>query len=72
MSNTRIQQGELAYWLAVVDGSNTSAQADEMPPYIADALQLLRCIEPDGDGFRLTDKGRLSLRMADPAAIHKQ
>ncbi|WP_144635290.1 hypothetical protein [Bordetella genomosp. 13] len=74
MITARIQQGELAYWLGAVAGAETAqARADtarEMPTHVAESLQILRCIEPADGGFVLTDKGRLSLRMADPAAIH--
>jgi len=74
MIDARIQQGELAHWLGVAAAADSApARADaarDMPPHIAQALQLLRCIEPTEGGYVLTDKGRLSLRMADPAAIH--
>jgi hypothetical protein len=66
--NLSIQQGELAYWLGVL--AAPGGDAETVPKHVAEALQILRCIEAEGDGFRVTDKGLLALRMADPAAIH--
>ena len=68
MSNPRIQQGELAYWLGVLAAPD--GQAGPVPDHIAEALRVLRCVEDAPDGLRVTEKGRLALRMADPAAIH--
>ncbi|SAI74541.1 Uncharacterised protein [Bordetella ansorpii] len=74
MTTARIQQGELASWLGAISAADTAetraAVARDIPRHVADALQILRCIEPVEGGYGLTDKGRLSLRMADPAAIH--
>lgn len=74
MTTARIQQGEMAYWLGAIAAAETSrTEADaakDIPPHVAEALQILRCIAPTGAGYALTEKGRLSLRMADPAAIH--
>jgi len=74
MTAPRIQQGELAYWLGVIASAGQQpGAADEIPPHIAQALQILRCVETNEHGaLRITDKGRLALRMADPAAIHVQ
>lgn len=69
MSNPRIQQGELAHWLSVI--AATDGDAGPVPAHIAEALQILRCAEPHEGGLRITEKGRLALRMADPAAIHR-
>jgi hypothetical protein len=69
MSNPRIQQGELAYWLSVLAAPDEAA--GPVPEHIAEALRVLRCVEDTEDGgLRVTDKGLLALRMADPAAIH--
>jgi len=71
MTAFRFQQGELAYWLGVIAAAVPSEPADDVPPHIAQALEILRCVQPAADGgLQLTDKGRLALRMADPAAIH--
>ena len=68
MSIPRIQQGELAYWLSVLA---TPEASEPVPGHIAEALRVLRCVEDAEDGgLRVTDKGLLALRMADPAAIH--
>lgn len=78
MTAARIQQGELAYWLGILAAARepragaAAESSQDMPSHIAEALQILRCIEVADGGFRLTDKGRLALRMADPAAIHLQ
>ncbi|WP_019939656.1 hypothetical protein [Bordetella sp. FB-8] len=69
MSNPRIQQGELAYWLNVLATPDEAAQS--VPEHIAQALRVLRCVQDaEGGGLRVTDKGLLALRMADPAAMH--
>ena len=69
MSNPRIQQGELVHWLNVIATPGESAEA--VPAHIVEALRILRCIaDADDGGLRITDKGLLALRMADPAAIH--
>ena len=69
MSNSRILQGELAYWLGVL--ATPGEASDPMPAHIAEALRVLRCVQDTEDGgLRVTDKGLLALRMADPAAIH--
>ncbi|MGN6578411.1 MAG: hypothetical protein ACTHJ1_00280 [Bordetella sp.] len=69
MSIPRIQQGELAYWLGVLAAPNEAGGS--VPDHIVEALRVLRCVEDAEDGsLRVTDKGLLALRMADPAAIH--
>jgi hypothetical protein len=69
MSNPGIQQGELAYWLGVLAAPDEATES--VPEHIAGALRVLRCVEDAEDGsLRVTDKGLLALRMADPAAIH--
>jgi hypothetical protein len=69
MSNRGIQQGELAYWLSVL--TTPDEASGPVPEHIAEALRVLRCVEDTEDGgLRVTDKGLLALRMADPAAIH--
>ncbi|HEY0294413.1 MAG TPA: hypothetical protein VGC69_03650 [Bordetella sp.] len=67
MNHPGIRQGELAYWLGVI--AEPGGEAEPVPAHIAEALQILRCIEPQGSGFRITNKGQLALRMADPAAL---
>ena len=68
MSTPRIQQGELTHWLGVI--AAPGGQAEHVPEHIVEALQILRCIELREGVLRMTEKGRLALRMADPAAIH--
>ena len=69
MGTPRIQQGELAYWLGVLTAPGEASEP--VPGHIAEALRVLRCVEDTEDGgLRVTDKGLLALRMADPAAIH--
>jgi hypothetical protein len=69
MGNPGIQQGELAYWLSVLAAPDEAG--GPVPEHIAEALRVLRCVEDAEDGgLRVTDKGLLALRMADPAAIH--
>jgi len=69
MSNPGIQQGQLAYWLSVLAAPEEASEP--VPGHIAEALRVLRCVEDTEDGgLRVTAKGLLALRMADPAAIH--
>ncbi|MEN4919478.1 hypothetical protein ABE485_12450 [Achromobacter spanius] len=73
MALHRFQKGELGHWLRIVaDNGEPGAVQTDVPAEVATALQTLRCIESSGaDGsWRITDKGRLALRMEEPGAIH--
>lgn len=69
-----LRQGELAKWLqAVADAQDAPGAAGEpVPEAFVGHLLVLRCIERGADGsLRLTDKGRLALRMEQPGALHR-
>jgi len=65
-----LQQGDLAKWLQVVADTQDTPQARKelIPAKFVEHLLLLRCIErdPADHHLRVTDKGRLALRMAHP------
>ena len=69
-----IAAGDLAKWLGVVAQNNVpGAVQRDIPPLLADYLLTLKCVTRDAHGdLRITDKGRLSLRMEAPNALHKQ
>lgn len=71
MALHRFEKGELGHWLRVVaDNSEPGAVQTGVPAHVAEALQTLRCIDPGPDGWRITEKGKLALRMEEPGAIH--
>ncbi|CAB3686300.1 hypothetical protein LMG3458_01887 [Achromobacter deleyi] len=72
MALHRFEKGELGHWLRIVaDNSEPGAVQTSVPEHVAQALQTLRCIEAGADGaWRITDKGKLSLRMEEPGAMH--
>lgn len=72
MALHRFEKGELGHWLRIVaDNSEPGALETRLPTHVAEALQILRCIDPGPDGgWRITDKGKLALRMEEPGAIH--
>lgn len=72
MALHRFEKGELGHWLRVVaDNGEPGAEQTEVPEHVAKALETLRCIQAGADGqWRITDKGRLALRMEEPGAIH--
>jgi len=77
MAPARIRQGELAHWLGVIaaqpagPGADAAESPDDAPSHILEALELLACIRRQHGGWVVTEKGRLALRMADPAAFHR-
>lgn len=72
MALHHFQKGELGHWLRIVaDNCEPGAVQTEVPEHVAKALETLRCVESGPDGrWLITDKGRLSLRMEEPGAIH--
>jgi hypothetical protein len=68
--NTDIKQGELAGWLKVI--SLALQAGNPKPPVPKEFIQhlvTLRCITVSDSGeLAMTDKGELSLRMAEPTA----
>lgn len=72
MALHRFEKGELGHWLRIVaDNSEPGAVQTSVPAHVAQALQTLRCIEADADdAWRITEKGKLSLRMEEPGALH--
>lgn len=72
MALHHFEKGELGHWLRIVaDNCEPGAVQTEVPAHLAQALETLRCIEAGADGrWLITDKGRLSLRMEEPGAIH--
>lgn len=77
VSPSPIAQGQLTYWLDAIANAERAAElTDERPELsipapIIEALLTLHCIVVNPDGhLHVTDKGQLSLRMSDPAAIH--
>ncbi len=72
MALHRFEKGELGHWLRVVaDNNEPGAVQADVPANVAQALETLRCIQAGADGrWVITDKGRLSLRMEEPGAIH--
>lgn len=72
MALHRFEKGELGRWLRIVaDNSEPGAVLIQVPAQVAEALQTLRCIDAGVDGvWRITEKGKLALRMEEPGAIH--
>ena len=72
MALHRFEKGELGHWLRIVaDNSDPGAVQTAVPAHVAEALQTLRCIDPGPDGaWRITEKGKLALRMEEPGALH--
>lgn len=72
MVRMKVQQGELAHWLRLIDEHGaTGMPAADVPLHLAEALTILRCIRDTEQGtLVLTDKGQLALRMESSGAIH--
>ena len=72
MALHRFEKGELGHWLRIVaDNCAPGAVQTEVPAHVAQALETLRCIAADADGrWLITEKGKLTLRMEEPGAIH--
>lgn len=68
-----IEQGDLAKWLRVVVANDLpGAERREIPPRFVEFLLNLRCIQIDAEGIaHITEKGKLSLRMEAPSALHR-
>ena len=68
-----VAQGDLAKWLRVAaSNSETGMSTAPIPARFVDFLVSLRCAEVGADGVvRITDKGRLALRMEEPTALHR-
>lgn len=65
-----IKQGELAGWLKVIALALRAGNSrPPVPPEFIKHLVTLRCITvSDGGDIAITDKGELSLRMAEPSS----
>ncbi|MET0185506.1 MAG: hypothetical protein ABW210_08610 [Achromobacter sp.] len=69
-----LESGELDKWLRVIAENEAAGRTrTPVPQKFVDMLVSLRVVRPDSLGLlRVTEKGRLSMRMAAPDALHKQ
>ncbi|MVW80028.1 hypothetical protein [Bordetella sp. 02P26C-1] len=72
MPRINVKQGELAHWLQLIAAErDTGLAPDAVPSNVREGLILLSCVTESEQGrLMVTEKGRLSLRMAGPDAIH--
>ncbi|MVW70968.1 hypothetical protein [Bordetella sp. 15P40C-2] len=72
MPRINVKQGELAHWLQLIAAEREAGLiADAVPSNVREGLILLSCVTESEQGkLVVTEKGRLSLRMSAPDAIH--